>query len=295
MRDAKCATLLESEMARLFSNGFICSVIALLVLGFAGICMGQDVSGAGAPAFPGTKSVYNGFDRYDFTVDGCEALVVSPKVPAPGNPWIWRAEFFDHHPEIDLALTAKGFYLVYINVGNTFGCPDAMAHWDVFYAKLTGEFGLSRKPVLEGLSRGGLYVYNWAGANPDKVSCILGDNPVCDFKSWPGGKGKGPGSPDDWASLIKLYHFASEAEALAYAKNPIDNLKPLADAKVPIIHLCGDADEVVPYPENTAILEERYKKLGGEISVIIKKGFMHHPHGLDDPTPVVDFIFQHVK
>jgi pimeloyl-ACP methyl ester carboxylesterase len=243
--------------------------------------------------FPGKTSDYHGFTRYDFTVDGCDALVVAPHQAAPGKPWIWRAEFFDHRPETDLALLDHGFHLVYIEVGNTFGCPSAMKHWDAFYADLTRKYGLSKRPVLEGLSRGGLYVYNWAAANPKHVSVIFGDNPVCDFKSWPGGKGQGPGSPDDWQALIRDYGFASEAEALAYTKNPIDNLAPLAHAGVPIIHLAADADEVAPYPENTVILRERYEKLGGHIQVIVKHGFRHHPHGLDDPTPVVEFILKH--
>lgn len=243
--------------------------------------------------FSGTKSVYHGFGRYDFEVDGRKCLVVVPKQIAEGRPWIWRAEFFDHHPEIDLALVEKGFHLAFMDVGNTFGCPSAMRHFDAFYKVLTEQHGLSRKPVLEGLSRGGLYVYNWGTAHPDQVSVILGDNPVCDFKSWPGSKGKGPGSPSDWAKLIKDYEFKSEAEALAYDKNPIDNLAPLAKAKVPLLHLCGDADEVVPYPENTVILAERYKKLGGEIQVIVKPGLKHHPHGLENPEPAVKFILQH--
>jgi pimeloyl-ACP methyl ester carboxylesterase len=246
-----------------------------------------------APLFPGPKSAYHGFDRYDFRVDGCDTIVVAPKQAAPGRPWIWRAEFFDHRPEADVALLAKGFHLVYITVGNTFGCPDAMAHWGVLYRQLTGIYRLSSKPALEGLSRGGLYVYNWAAANPDKLSCLYGDAPVCDFKSWPGGKGKGPGSPDDWKQLINDYHFKSEAEALAYKLNPIDNLEPLARAKVPILHVYGDADEVVPWDENTGVIKERYEKLGGSITLIVKHGCGHHPHALDDPTPIVDFVLKH--
>ena len=244
-------------------------------------------------SFRGPRSDYHGFDRYDFTVDGCKSVVVTPNKVAKGLPWIWRAEFFDHRPELDLALLERGFHLAYVEVGNTFGAPSAMKHWDAFYRELTDRFGLSKKPTLEGLSRGGLYIYNWAAANPTKVSVLYGDNPVLDFKSWPGGKGKGPGSPGDWKKLQEDYGFKSEAEALAYSKNPIDNLKSLAKAKVPIIHLVGDADEVVPYPENTVILKERYEKLGGKITVIVKPGFKHHPHGLDDPKPLVDFIFEH--
>lgn len=247
-----------------------------------------------ANPFPGVKSAYHGFDRYDFEVDGQKCLVVTPKMAAKGNPWIWRAEFFDHRPEIDLALVRKGFHLVYMNVGNTFGCPSAMKHFDEFYKVLTEKHGFSKKPVLEGLSRGGLYVYNWGAGHPDQVGVIIGDNPVCDFKSWPGGKGKGPGSAGDWKKLFGDYGFADEAAALAYDKNPVDNLAPLAKAKVPLLHICGDADEVVPYPENTVLMKERYEKLGGTIHVIVKPGLKHHPHGLDDPTPAVEFVMKHL-
>lgn len=267
---------------------------ALCLLTMLSLFVGSTSFADEASTFPGKKTTYRGYDRFDFKVSERPCLVVVPKEAANGKPWVWRAEFFDHRPEIDLALVAKGFHLAYINVGNTFGCPDAMKEFDAFYHELTEKYGLSKKPVLEGLSRGGLYVYNWAAEHPQQVSVILGDNPVCDFKSWPGGKGKGPGSKGDWQKLLTAYHFASEEEALTYKKNPIDNLQSLAQQKVPLLHICGDADEVVPFPENTVLLKERYEKLGGAMELIIKKGLKHHPHGLDDPTPAVDFILKHV-
>jgi hypothetical protein len=49
-------------------------------------------------------------------------------------------------------------------------------------------------------------------------------------------------------------------------------------------------DDVVPVEENTAVIEQRYKALGGTITVFRKPGVGHHPHGLDDPKPVVDLI-----
>jgi pimeloyl-ACP methyl ester carboxylesterase len=268
------------------------------------VLAGLLIAAPGAPAatapaeqqpFPGKRSDHRGYGRYDFAVDGCPTTVVVPRQAAAGKPWIWRAEFFDAFPQVDLALLAKGFHLVYINVGNTFGCPDALKHWDVLYRELTEKHGLARKPVLEGLSRGGLYCFNWAADNPHKVACILADNAVLDFKSWPGGKGKGQGSPGDWKKLLADYHFQSEAEALAYRKNPVDNLEPLARAKVPLFLLCGDADDVVPYPENGAVVKARYEKLGGPITVLLKHGLGHHPHGLTDPTPVVEFILRHTS
>lgn len=266
---------------------------SVLLAGLVFIALASHIALAADPApFDGKKSDYHGYTRYDFKLNDTPATVVLPKEPAKGNPWIWRAEFFDHHPEIDLALIAKGYHLAYLNVGNTFGCPSAMDKFDAFYTLLTTKHGLSPRPVLEGLSRGGLYVYNWAARDPKRVGAILGDNPVCDFKSWPGGKGKGPGSKNDWKKLISDYGFKSEDEALAYTKNPVDNLKGLAEAKIPILHLAADADEVVPYEENTVLLKKRYEDLGGPITVIVKHGLKHHPHGLEEPTPAVEWILK---
>jgi hypothetical protein len=60
-----------------------------------------------------------------------------------------------------------------------------------------------------------------------------------------------------------------------------------------LIHVVGDADDVVPVAENTALVESRYRKLGGEIRVIHKPGVGHHPHGLENPAAVVKFIVEH--
>jgi pimeloyl-ACP methyl ester carboxylesterase len=239
-------------------------------------------------------SAWNGFERLDFTVDGRAALLVRPKEAAGGRPWIWRTEFLGHEPQADLALLAKGFHVAYVNVQNLYGAPAALDAMDRFYAHLTSERGLSGKPALEGFSRGGLFSLNWAAHRPDRVACIYNDAPVCDFKSWPGGKGKGKGSKGDWERLLKAYGL-SEEQALAYKLNPVDNLRPLAQAKIPLLHVCGDADDVVPLAENTALVEARYKALGGDITVLLKPGVGHHPHSLRDPAPIVDFVLKHAK
>ncbi|MBI5761582.1 MAG: alpha/beta hydrolase [Planctomycetales bacterium] len=246
-----------------------------------------------AEPFPGKKSAWNGFDRFDFVVAGKTATVVVPKQVAAGRSWVWHGEFFGHKPAPDIALLGHGFHCVSLSVPDMLGSPEAVAHWNDLYRELTEKYGFSPKPALVGLSRGGLYCYNWAAANPDKVACIYGDAPVCDFKSWPGGRGKGKGSPRDWKLVLERFHFANDAEALAYDKNPVDNLAPLAKAKVPLLHVYGDADDVVPWDENTGLIAERYRKLGGEITLIAKPGVGHHPHGLEDSTPIVEFIRKH--
>lgn len=236
---------------------------------------------------------YHGYSLRDFLADGCEARLVEPNEPLAGRPWVWRTMFWDAFPGIDVALLKAGFHLAYVNVGNTFGCPDALKHFDVFYLAMTEKYGLSTKPALEGLSRGGLSAYRWAYANTEKVGCIYGDAPVCDMKSWPGGKGTGSGSLNDWQQAIRVYHFANEREMLNFSGNPIDILEPIAKAHIPIIHVCGDADTTVPEAENTDVVRKRYMDLGGDFVLIVKEGCDHHPHGLADPSPVVNFVLAH--
>ena len=248
-------------------------------------------------AFPGRKSEWQGFDRYDFEFHGKSAIVVVPKQALTGKPWAWRGEFFGAFANADIALVEKGFHLAYLGVPDLFGNPEAVAQWNGFYQELTSRHGLANKVTLIGLSRGGLYCYNWAAANPDKVACIYADAAVCDFKSWPGGKlkglGKGDGSAAEWTKLLGAYGFKSDAEAIAYRGNPVDNLKPLAAARVPLLHVYGEADPVVPWQENTGLVAERYRQLGGSITLIPKPGVGHHPHGLSDPAPIVEFILKH--
>jgi pimeloyl-ACP methyl ester carboxylesterase len=210
------------------------------------------------------------------------------------NPWIWRTEFFDAFPALDLALVKAGFRLAYIDVQDMYGAPVAMRHMDRFYQWVVEAFGLSRQCVLEGFSRGALFALNWAALNPRFVSCLYLDAPVCDFKSWPAGKGRATGSADDWQRLKKAYGL-SEEEALAYPSNPIDSLGPISAAGIPIIAVYGDADVDLPPEENILLLESRFRALGGEITVIAKPGVGHHPHSLSDPSPLSDFIFSRIR
>ena len=254
----------------------------------------QSMSGADPAAPPPARSAWQGFERLDFSVDGRACLLVLPKTPAAGKPWIWRTEFFGHEPQGDVALLGKGFHVAYMDVQNLYGAPVALDHMDRFYAHLRQTFGLSPKAVLEGFSRGGLFAFNWAARHPDQVACLYVDAPVCDFKSWPGGKGRSPGSPADWERLKQVYGLTEE-QALAYPLNPLDNLAPLARAGIAILSVCGEIDKAVPIEENTRLVESRYRQLGGEIVVIAKPDCDHHPHSLKDPAPIVDFVLQHTQ
>ena len=113
-----------------------------------------------------------------------------------------------------------------------------------------------------------------------------------DFKSWPMGQGKSAGSTMDTKQLLNAYGFKNEAEALNWKKNPIDCAPTMAKAGIPILHVVGDADQVVSVAENTAIFEQRMEELHAPITIIHKPGVDHHPHSLNNPEPIVQFILK---
>jgi len=110
------------------------TLILTIVLGATAIA----ADSLDAPPFAGEKSSFYSYDRYDFVYGGRASIVVAPKTAAPGKPWIWRARFFGHEPQTDIALLERGYHLVYADVAGLYGSPEAVAIWDRFYAYLRG-------------------------------------------------------------------------------------------------------------------------------------------------------------
>lgn len=239
--------------------------------------------------FPGLKGKWKGFDQYTFAYQDREAIVVCPKHAATGNPWIWRPAFFGAFASVDEELLRRGFHVAYYDLTHLYGSPRARKSGTDFYWNMVRMYGLSPKVTLEGFSRGGLFAYNWAADHPDKVACIYVDAPVCNVFSWPG---RSPENAGLWKGLLEEWGLTDD-QMNSFSGNPIDRLKPLADAGIPVICVCGDSDKVVPFSENSAIVRQRYTAMGAPFELILKSGVDHHPHSLSDPAPVVDFIIRH--
>src|SRR6266852_205255 len=126
--------------------------------------------------------------------------------------------------------------------------------WDVWYKFLTENHGLAKKAAFIGMSKGGVNEFNWGVANTDKVACIYADNPAL--------------FDEDFAKIPEL-----------------------AKHDIPLLHVVGTEDWVLRY---TMTVEKIYHQLGGSITVIMKEGVAHHPHSLIDPTPIADWIEQHM-
>src|SRR5690606_32927687 len=135
---------------------------SILLLPVVSLCLAAAPLLAAEPAkFPGNTSDWHGFTRYDFEVDGKPVLVVTPKEEAAGRPWVWHGEFFGHKPAPDIELLKRGFHVVYMSVPNMLGSPTAVGHWNECYDEMTKTYQFAPKVALVGLSRGGLYCYNW--------------------------------------------------------------------------------------------------------------------------------------
>ncbi|MDT0553061.1 GDSL-type esterase/lipase family protein [Urechidicola vernalis] len=241
-----------------------------------------------------TNFNFHGFEQTDFKLNRIECKIVAPKRVNKNHNWVIRARFWGHEPQTDIALLERGFHIVYYDVSNLYGGPKAIERWNFLYDKLTNA-GLSKKVVLEGMSRGGLIVYKWAVANPEKVACIYADAPVLSGKSWPGGFGKSEGYPQGWEKFKQVYGIKSDLEVENFIADPINQIKEISATNIPMLHVCGDSDKVVPVEENTQLFETELKKLNANIEVIYKKGIGHHPHSLENPKPIVDFILRNTE
>ncbi len=270
-------------------------IAALLVLApLATTAAAQD--GAREPE-PGAPR-WHGHERLDFEVAGKRARLILPEHPAPGRPWVWRARFPEFHVGPDRILLERGFHVAHVDTGGMLGGPKAMEVWDRFYEHLRSEHGLAARPALEGVSRGGLFVYHWASLHPERVACLYTDTAVCDIRSWPLGEGAGRGHAPTWAHLLGELELTEET-ARAYPLNPIELLEPIAGAGIPILSIVSLNDEIVPPEENTFVVAERFGELGGAIEVMevpegtVASGGHHFTH--PDPLRVADFMERHAS
>ncbi|QDV25618.1 alpha/beta hydrolase family protein [Aureliella helgolandensis] len=253
------------------------------------------------PTWAERTEQWNGFPQHHLTIAARPAYLVAPEVPPAldkqGKPlWIWRARFPGFHAEMDIDLVKRGYHIAYVDVAGMFGGPQAMEIGDAFYQHLTGKLGFSDRPVLEGVSRGGLFVYNWAARHPERVACIYCDTPVLDFNSWPGGKGTGLGAPREWQQCLEAYGL-SEDEAVQFPQIPVHQTAVIAQARIPLLHIVSESDRVVPPAENTYLVKQRLEAQSGSMEVIsVPQGTeKSNGHHFTHPAPdqVVQFILKH--
>ena len=246
---------------------------------------------------------WNGFEleRTD-PEPGVARLLVKPGASAPlardaeGRPrWYWKVHFWGAFPFVDLALLSRGWHVAHTTVDELYGAPECLRRMDELYDEMVAR-GFSRRPVLCGMSRGGLDAAQWAMLHPGVAGALIFDNPVLDMRSWPLGAGRSKGYPEGWERVKRVWGFRDDAEALAFPGQPVDAAPaPLAAARTPVLLVQALADSVVPAEENGLPFFERLRAAGGVCEKIEKPGADHHPHSLDPPDAILAFLDRHLR
>ena len=201
------------------------------------------------------------YRRYLVQIPGVDAFttIIAPVKPAPGNPWVFRSDYVRRDDTVDMALLNKGYYIVTGAVPYNYDGP-VLAQWNDIYKYLIG-FGFAKKVVVSGNGGAAGEAIAWAIENPGEVACIYATNPILKSKV-----------------MTKIA--------------PIDNLAPLAKAGIPLLFVCGSDD---PSLNDEAVpAKKRYQQLGGNITVLIKKGEGHYL-SQNNPEAALDFIKMHLN
>jgi pimeloyl-ACP methyl ester carboxylesterase len=228
-----------------------------------------------------------------FRVAGCAAFLISPAQTPSGQatPWVWYAPTLPGLPGPEEGWMFErfrdaGMGVAGVDVGESYGSPGGCDLFEALYEELTRKRGCSGKACLLARSRGGLMLYNWAVQHPLSVACVAGIYPVCNLSSYPGVE-----------NACGAYGM-TEAEFAENLRghNPIDRIEPLAKAGVPIFHIHGDRDALVPLDQNSGELAQRYRRFGGEMTLRVIEGQGHNMWpGWFQCQELVDFVIAHAQ
>lgn len=233
------------------------------------------------------ESEWNGFKRLDFVFNNRNAILVCPKKPTEDRKWLYKIEYFGAFPSFEIEMLHRGYYVAHLSNTSRLCPADDTDMRPRFCEFLKSEFGLKDKCLPVGMSCGGMQAVYFATKYPQYVAALYIDAPVLNLLSWPLGLGASKNaSSDEFKRDIGI----PVSQMLNYRNHPIDCKEMLLKSNIPIFMVCGDSDTTVPYEENGKILSDYFKLHHGNLVEILKKGCDHHPHGLENNTPLFDFV-----
>jgi len=213
-------------------------------------------------------------------------LILPNQAPSTdARPWIWYSPQSISDTWTWERLLDAGFAIAGTHPGELHGNPEARRVYTLLYNTLTEQLGLDKKACLMPQSRGGLFLYNWAVEHPDAVCCSGGIYPVCDIRHW----------PPNFNETCEVYGLSEEEMREQLPRhNPIQNLDVLAKRKIPIFHITGDQDKVVPPEKHSLAMQQKYRELGGfmEVEIVPGKGHEVCPE-IFHSQRLVDFFIRH--
>lgn len=233
------------------------------------------------------------YKKKAFIIHGHQAFLILPDTTKRQDklPWIWYAPTLQGLPGQEEKwmfeqFLKAGIAIAGIDVGESMGNARGRKIYSAFYEELVRHRKYSSAPVLLARSRGGLMLYSWAADHPDKVGAIAGIYPVLDLRSYPGIE-----------KAAKAYGFTLKKMTVKLNRlNPVAKINPLAKAGVPVLHLHGDRDELVPLVQNSGAVDSVYHLYGKSIRLLIQKDQGHNMWpGFFQSRELVDFVIQHAS
>lgn len=228
--------------------------------------------------------VWYGGERTVFDFHGYDAWVVEPprgvKV-AEGRPWTWTMQWrtcFVPRTGVPKMLET-GWHHVSVDTYTNRMDETGLAISARFQEFLIKELGFAPKACLIGMSWGGFFSVRYAARYPKNVAKIYLDCPYLNLGGNTTPIDIGPwaaSAPENWIDDPRM---------------PINTVEPIAKANIPILLAYGGADDVLNPKLNSEIFIPRFRRAGGDLRVIYRVTYGHHPHGFEiDETTIPDFF-----
>jgi len=237
---------------------------------------------------------WHGFRQESFQFEGRKAILVFPETAEPGKNWTLKMEYWDAFPETEVELLHRGYHVAWLENTSRFAPKvdsDAKAR---FVAYLHETYGLRKKCVPVGMSLGGSCAINFAGEYPELVACMFLDAPVTNYHDIPGKIGNEECEKLWIEEFLPIYPDVKKWQMFRFADHPINKMDVLLEHRIPVLMVYGDRDEEVVYEEHGALLAEAYEDAPELLTVMVRQGEGHHPHGFpQNPSIVADFITAH--
>ena len=232
-----------------------------------------------------------GYPSKPFIYEGREAIIVYPVEGTENGYLAVKTEYWGAFPHTEECLLREGFVVADLSNEDRWGRDEEIHRKARYVRYLQKRFALHEKCVPVGMSCGGLIGVNFTARHPELVGCLYVDAPVMNFVSCPMGCGVGdPLDPtnDEILNALKM----DISRLICYRDMPMDRIPALIEHRIPLALVAGDSDPIVPFTENGILLKEAYEKTELPFFFRLKPGCAHHPHGLEDPAPLVEFILQ---
>ena len=222
---------------------------------------------------------------YEYEFNGYKAYVTVPE--NPNGKWIWKAEYRTAFNAAELALIEQGYTHVYYEARFQYGCPKVLRLMHKFHLDVVERFNLQKKCILIGMSVGGLYSFNYTIAYPEYVEKVCLDAPALDpYDIYTRFTGE---DVQYFEKMLASYGLTRET-VKDYKDFPVYNLREFFDTGIPVMLIAGDADTVCRPEKNYKLMLQYCEENHIPITVCIKPGCGHHPHSLEDFTPILDFV-----